>query len=93
MPRFVEAAEFLELSRTHEVIDVRAPCEFERGHIVGAQSLPLFDDDQRASIGTTYKHNGREQAILKGLDLIGPRMKSLAQVGVVDCRSFQQTRD
>lgn len=65
---------------------MRSPSEFEKGHIVGARNLPLFDDEQRASVGRSYKHNGREQAVLKGLDLIGPKMKLLAKTMLSFCR-------
>jgi tRNA 2-selenouridine synthase len=55
------------------VIDVRAPAEFAHGHIPGAFSLPLFSDEQRARVGTTYKQQGREAAILLGFELTGPK--------------------
>jgi tRNA 2-selenouridine synthase len=57
------------------VIDVRAPAEFENGHIPGAINLPLFDDGERARVGTAYKQTGRSQAIDIGLDIVGPKMK------------------
>src|SRR5210317_951188 len=44
------------------VIDVRSPGEFRRGHIPGAFSVPLFDDAERAEVGTLYKQSGRENA-------------------------------
>jgi tRNA 2-selenouridine synthase len=53
--------------------DVRTPAEFEHGHIPGAFNLPLFSDEERVSIGTTYKHAGKEAAILLGFDLTGPK--------------------
>ncbi|MDQ2795089.1 MAG: rhodanese-like domain-containing protein, partial [Bacteroidota bacterium] len=37
------------------ILDVRAPAEYAQGHIPGALSLPLFTDEERARIGTTYK--------------------------------------
>lgn len=40
------------------VVDVRAPAEFEKGHIPGAQNLPLFSDQERAEVGTSYKQQG-----------------------------------
>ena len=55
------------------VIDVRAPAEFTHGHIPGAVSLPLFSDEERARVGTTYKKQGREAAILLGFELTGPK--------------------
>lgn len=53
--------------------DVRTPAEFEHGHIPGAFSLPLFSDEERVSIGTTYKQVGKEAAILLGFDFTGPK--------------------
>ena len=55
------------------VLDVRAPAEFAHGHIPGAFSLPLFSDEERARVGMTYKHQGREAAILLGFELTGPK--------------------
>jgi len=60
------------------VIDVRSPGEFERGHIPGAISVPLFDDDQRAVVGTLYKQQGREPAIQRGLDIATAKSDNLA---------------
>lgn len=56
------------------ILDVRSPGEFEQGHIPGAVSFPLFDDEERAIVGTLYKQSGREDAIMRGLDIIGPKM-------------------
>ena len=53
--------------------DVRTPAEFEHGHIPGAFNLPLFSDEERVSIGTTYKQAGKEAAILLGFDFTGPK--------------------
>ena len=58
------------------VIDVRSPGEFRQGHIPGAVSIPLFTDAERAVIGTLYVQEGREQAILRGLDLALPATAS-----------------
>jgi tRNA 2-selenouridine synthase len=37
------------------IIDVRSPAEFAQDHIPGAVSAPVFDDDERAQVGTLYK--------------------------------------
>jgi tRNA 2-selenouridine synthase len=60
------------------ILDVRSPAEFAQGHIPGATSLPLFDDAERAEIGTLYKQQGRQAAVSRGLALVGPRMGDLA---------------
>lgn len=49
------------------VLDVRSPGEYNHAHIPGAYSLPLFTDEERAIVGTSYKRQGRQQAIFKAL--------------------------
>ncbi|MGE5406752.1 MAG: tRNA 2-selenouridine(34) synthase MnmH [Methanosarcina sp.] len=76
----IEAEEFLRLGNSIPVIDVRSPQEFISGHIPGAVNIPLFDNEERAVVGTKYKKEGRSEAILEGLKLIGPGMHNkLAQ--------------
>ncbi|MBS1606201.1 MAG: tRNA 2-selenouridine(34) synthase MnmH [Bacteroidetes bacterium] len=55
------------------VADVRTPAEFAQGHIPGAFNLPLFSNEERVVVGTTYKQQSREAAILLGFDLVGPK--------------------
>ncbi len=55
------------------VADTRTPAEFTRGHIPGAFNLPLFSNEERVRVGTTYKQQGREAAILLGFDLTGAK--------------------
>lgn len=74
MVQRVPAEEFLQLARTVPVIDVRAPAEFARGHMPGAISMPLFDDEERAAVGIMYNRQGRAEAIEKGLEIFGPKM-------------------
>jgi len=66
---------FLALAKETPVIDVRSPSEFVAGHIPGALNIPLFDDAERAAVGTLYKNEGRIPAILEGLRLSGPAME------------------
>ncbi len=56
------------------IFDVRSPGEFEKGHIPGALSFPLFDNIERSVVGTLYKQQGREHAIKKGIELVGPKL-------------------
>ena len=62
-----------------QLVDVRSPAEFLQGHWPGSINIPLFTDEQRAKVGTTYKQQGRDQAIELGLELVGPSLSSLAQ--------------
>jgi tRNA 2-selenouridine synthase len=58
-------------------IDVRSPAEYADDHIPGALNLPLFDDEQRAKIGTIYHNISQSQAFLTGLELAAPRLPRL----------------
>ena len=73
-PRF-----FLEKAITLPLLDVRAPLEFEKGHIPGAKNIPFLSNEERARVGLTYKQEGRRAAILLGLELVGPRMRNIAE--------------
>ena len=70
----ISTERFLELSRSIPIIDVRSPLEFNAGHIPGAVNIPLFNDVERAAVGTKYKKEGRLPAILEGLKYTGPDM-------------------
>jgi tRNA 2-selenouridine synthase len=61
------------------VIDVRSPVEYAKGHITGALNIPLFSDEERATIGTIYKQKGRIPAIEKGIEFVGPKMLDMAE--------------
>lgn len=74
--------EFLKLADTIPVVDVRSPSEFNTGHIPGALNIPLFDDEERAIVGTKYKKEGRSKAILKGIEITGPSMHIKLQAAV-----------
>ena len=71
--------EFLKLAERLPVLDARAPKEYEVGHIPVAQSFPIFSDEERATVGTAYKHQGHDPAVLIGLDLFGPKMSGFVK--------------
>lgn len=73
----IPVEQFVQLSQIHTVIDVRSNAEYSHAHIPGASSIPLFNDEERAMVGTIYKQQSREDAIKKGLDLFGPKMKEM----------------
>ena len=52
---------------------MRTPAEFIQGHVPTAHNIPLFSNEERVEVGTTYKQQGRESAILLGFDLTGPK--------------------
>ena len=61
------------------LVDVRSPAEYQQGHIPGAFNLPLFDDRERAAVGTTYANQGKDAAIHLGLELTGPKLTHFVQ--------------
>ena len=73
---------YLENNGYQITIDVRSPLEYEHAHIPGAYSLPLFNNEQRAIVGTTYKKQNRENAIKIALPMFGDKM--LAMVNEVE---------
>ena len=72
-PEILPPFQFLQMALRLPVIDVRSPGEFEQGHIPGAYSLPLFDNEERARVGTTYVKIGKEPAIELGKSIAGEK--------------------
>ncbi|OON70629.1 tRNA 2-selenouridine(34) synthase MnmH [Hymenobacter sp. CRA2] len=78
MPR-LPLSDFLTASAEAPIFDARAPLEYAQGHIPGAVSFPIFSDDERAQIGTTYKRVSQDKAVLLGLDFFGPKMSQMVK--------------
>ncbi len=74
MPKAISPIEFLEKAQFIPIIDVRSPGEFEKAHIPGAYNIPLFDNEERAKVGTKYKNAGKDAAVLLGLGIVGPQL-------------------
>ena len=74
MPIPLPSPVFLQKAETLSVVDVRSPGEFAQAHIPGAVSIPLFSDEERARVGTSYKQVSQEEALLLGLELVGPKL-------------------
>ena len=75
----VEIEDFLELAIQHPVLDVRSPAEYLHAHIPAAHSFPLFSDEERKVVGTSYKQVGRQDAIKIGLEYFGPKMREMVE--------------
>ena len=73
--------DFLRQAKGKRIIDVRSPGEFQKGHINGAVNIPIFTNKERVEVGTVYKQKSREEAILLGLDIVGPKLRSIADEG------------
>lgn len=73
----ISIEEFIEYSTLYPIIDVRSEGEFQHAHIPNANNFPLFNNEERKIVGTIYKQQSREQAIKKGLEFFGPKMKDV----------------
>ena len=83
----ISASEFVESAQNIPVLDVRSPGEFEKGHFPGALSFPLFSNYERAEIGTMYKQVGQQEAMERGFEVVGPKIKDMvvqAKAAAVD---------
>ena len=82
MPTVADVSQFLEQAQTLPVVDVRSPSEYRRGHIPGAINIPLFSDEERAAVGTTYVQVGHKEAVLQGLEFTGKKMRALCEAAL-----------
>lgn len=64
-------------------IDLRSPLEFAEDHVPGAVNAPLFDDVQRALVGTLYRASP-SAAFDAAADIVRARIRALAgEIGAV----------
>ncbi|MHA7131671.1 tRNA 2-selenouridine(34) synthase MnmH [Algoriphagus namhaensis] len=73
----ISLAQFLSLRESTPLVDARSEAEFFQSHIPGAQNLPILTNEERVVVGTLYKKQGSEAAILKGFQLVGPRFHEI----------------
>ncbi len=83
------AQEFMTLTETLPIVDVRSPGEFAEGHIPNAFNIPIFNDEERAIVGILYKNKGRVPAIEKGLEIVGPKMAGFVRQAASIAKSSQ----
>ena len=79
MINYLTAVEFLDRARELPVIDVRSEKEYLQGHIPETLNLPLFNNEERAVVGTLYKNSGRKASVLKGMELVGPKLEDFVK--------------
>lgn len=61
------------------VIDLRSPSEFADDHLPGAVNVPLFDDLERAVVGTLYAQDSPEQAFKHGVGVVETKVCELVE--------------
>jgi len=73
----VIAAERLVALADATVVDLRAPAEFREDHVPGAIGVPLFDDTQRAIVGTLYARSSPQAAFDEARSIVREHIAGL----------------
>lgn len=73
MIQYINIENFLNTEQDRILIDVRTPAEYEHAHIPNAVNMPIFSNEERVQIGTTYKQIGKEEATILGFEYAGPK--------------------
>lgn len=79
----IELDQFLKLRGSIPILDSRSEGEFVQGHIPGATNLPILNNEERKIVGTIYKQQGNQEAIIKGFELVGPRFHAIIQDALI----------
>ena len=79
MENTITVSKFVDVSTQYPLIDVRTPQEFKLGHIPGAHNVPVLSDEGGELVQTAYDQQGKEAAMLLGLDLCSRRMRPLIE--------------
>lgn len=59
------------------LIDLRSPSEYIDGTIPGAVNIPLFNDEERAEVGTIYRQNSPEEAKRTGIKIVSRKLPDM----------------
>ncbi len=72
----ITARELTEHPRAH-VVDLRSPGEYAEDHVPGAVNVPLFDDVQRALVGTLYVQDSPQSAFVAAREIVRAKISAL----------------
>lgn len=61
------------------IVDLRSESEYALDHLPGAYSVPLFDDAERALVGTLFHRKSPESAFRAGAELVAAGIDTLLQ--------------
>jgi tRNA 2-selenouridine synthase len=68
------------------MIDVRSPSEYKDSTIPGSLNIPIFDDAERAEIGTLYKQVSVQAAKDRGLEIVSAKLPAFV-------KTFEQIKE
>ncbi|SMF81053.1 tRNA 2-selenouridine synthase [Paenibacillus uliginis N3/975] len=77
----ISVEELLELQSSKKIslIDVRSPSEFKESTIPGSSNIPVFNDEERAEIGTLYKQVSVDAAKERGLEIMSAKLPAFVK--------------
>ncbi|KAF1083138.1 MAG: Selenophosphate-dependent tRNA 2-selenouridine synthase [Candidatus Rifleibacterium amylolyticum] len=78
MQAAIDIKKALELQRRGALmVDVRSPAEYVETTIPGAINVPIFDNAERAEIGTIYSKIGQREARRRAIELVSPKIPQI----------------
>ncbi|MDQ0213997.1 tRNA 2-selenouridine synthase [Oikeobacillus pervagus] len=75
----IENLLILKQQQKIKLIDVRSESEFENATIPGSMNIPLFNDAERAEVGTIYKQVSVQAAKERGLEIASAKLPQFVQ--------------
>jgi len=69
--------EYKDLKGNYILVDVRSPGEYKEATINGAINIPLFNDEERALIGTIYTRESTEKAKKIGVEIVAKKLPEI----------------
>lgn len=76
MIREITVEELVNLEKS-VLVDVRSEGEYQEATIPGALNLPLFNNEERAKVGTIYTQISPALAREEGLRIVSPKLPDL----------------
>lgn len=73
----VRVVEYGDIKGNYCLVDVRSPKEYNEDTIPGAINIPLFDDEERALVGTIYKQESTEKAKKIGIEIVSKKLPTI----------------
>lgn len=77
MLKTITLNEWINSPNPMPLLDARSEGEYLQGHIKGAISFPILNNEERKLVGTCYKQKGSDQAVLLGYKLVGPKFEGI----------------
>lgn len=77
----ITVQELMEQRNTKKItlIDVRSPSEYKDSTIPGSVNIPVFNDEERAEIGTIYKQVSVDAAKERGLAIMSAKLPNFVK--------------